>query len=249
MYTYMIILHARITQYFIVFALFPRPSLQASSHRGGDRYRTVDRQCTFNPLIFLLMTVKKDVEDWTSETLDRILRNDDWLCINTNLGESQYPLVTDINQQVWVDGQQYDVTMTYSHYESLYIQLEDEYFTTIFDALDMFQYRCILTFGNRTPGYSCGLIKKESCVYLFDPHSRDICGMPLDNGKATQTFHDKNVLPSFIVRLGKSLHAGHQFELTPLETKTVSASLEADIDKNRDLICYETDDSDPWAYL
>ena len=112
----------------------------------------------------------------------------------------------------------------------------------------MFQYCCILTFGNRTPGYSCGLIRKESCVYLFDPHSSDICGMPLDNGKATLTFHDKNVLPS-IVRLAQFLHAGHQFELTPLETKTVSASLEADIDKNRDLICYETDDSDPWAYL
>ena len=144
MYTYMIILHARITQYFIVFALSPIPckqaatestfnpltfllmtvkkdvedwtsetldrilrkgdwlgintnldytpredntifyclctfpnSLQASSHRGGDRYRTVGRQCTFNPLTFLLMTVKKDVEDWTSETLDRILRNGD----------------------------------------------------------------------------------------------------------------------------------------------------------------------------
>ena len=73
--------------------------------------------------------------------------------------------------------------------------------------------------------------------------------MPLNNGKATLTFCDKNVLPSFIVRLAQSLHAGHQFELTPLETKTVSASLEADIDKNRDLICYETDDSDPWAYL
>ena len=125
----MIILHARITQYFIVFALFPRPSLQASSHRGGDRYRTVNRQCTFNTLTFLLTTVKKDVEDWTSETLDRILRNGDWLCINTNLGESQYLLVTDINQQVWVDFQQYDVTMTYSHCGSLYIQLEDEYFT------------------------------------------------------------------------------------------------------------------------
>ena len=95
------------------------------------------------------------------------------------------------------------------------------------------QYCCILTFGNRTPGYSYGLIKKESCVYLFDPHSRDICGMPLDNGKATLTFHDKNVLPSFIVRLAQSLHAGYQFELTPLETKTVSASLEADTDKNR----------------
>ena len=73
--------------------------------------------------------------------------------------------------------------------------------------------------------------------------------MPLDNGKATLTFHDKNVLPSFIVRLAQSLHAGHQFEPTPLETKTVSASLEADIDKNRDLICHETDDPDPWAYL
>ena len=55
--------------------------------------------------------------------------------------------------------------------------------------------------------------------------------MPLDNGKATLTFQDKNVLPSFIVRLAQSLHAGHQFELTPLETKTVFASLEADIDK------------------
>ena len=89
----MIILHARITQYFIVFALFSRPSLQASRHQGGDRYRTVGRQCTFNSLAFLIKNVKKDVEDWTSETLVRILRNGDWLCINTNLGESQYPLV------------------------------------------------------------------------------------------------------------------------------------------------------------
>ena len=92
----MIILHARKAQYFIVFALFPRPSLQASSHQGDDRYRTAGRQCTFNSLIFVLMTLKKDVEDWTSETLDTILRNGDLLCINTNLGESQYPLVTDI---------------------------------------------------------------------------------------------------------------------------------------------------------
>ena len=150
----MIILHARITQYFIVFALFSRPSLQASSHQGGDRYRTVGRQCTFNPLTFLLMTVKKDVEDWTSETLVRILRNGDWLCINTNLGESQYLLVTDIPKQVWVDSQQYDVSITSLHFGSLYIKLEDEYFTTIVDALDMFQYCCNLTFGNRTPGYS-----------------------------------------------------------------------------------------------
>ena len=150
----MIILHARITQYFIVIALFSRPSLQASSHQGGDRYRTVGRQCTFNPLTFLLMNVKKDVEDWTSETLVRILRNGDWLCINTNLGESQYLLVTDIPKQVWVDSKQYDVSVTSLHFGSLYIQLEDEYFTTIVDALHMFQYCCNLTFGNRTPGYS-----------------------------------------------------------------------------------------------
>ena len=68
--------------------------------------------------------------------------------------------------------------------------------------------------------------------------------MPLDNGKATLTFHDKNLLPSFIVRLAESLHAGHRFELTLLEIKKVSASLEADSDKDRDLVCYETDDSD-----
>ena len=61
---------------FYCLCTFPN-SLQTSSHRGGDRYRTVGRQCTFNPLTFLLMTVKKDVEDWTSETLDRILRNGD----------------------------------------------------------------------------------------------------------------------------------------------------------------------------
>ena len=150
----MIILHARITQYFIVFALFSRPFLQASSHQGGDRYRTVGRQCTFNSLAFLIMNVKEDVEDWTSETLVRILRNGDWVCINTNLGESQYPLVTDIPKQVWVDGQQYDVSIISLHFGSLYIQLEDEYFTTIVDALDMFQYCCNLTFGNRAPGYS-----------------------------------------------------------------------------------------------
>ena len=150
----MIILRARITQYFIVFALFSRPSLQASSHQGGDRYRTVGGQCTFNSLAFLIMNVKEDVEDEASETLVRILRNGDWLCINTNLGESQYPLVTDIPKQVWVDSQQYDVSITSLHFGSLYIQLEDEYFTTIVDALDMFQYCCNLTFGNRTPGYS-----------------------------------------------------------------------------------------------
>ena len=148
------ILNARITQYFIVFALFSRPFLQASSHQGGDRCRTVGRQCTFNSLAFLIMNVKEDVENWASETLVTILRNGDWLCINTNLGESQYPLVTDIPKQVWVDGQQYDVSITSLHFGSLYIQLEDEYFTTIFDALDMFQYCCNLTFGNRTLGYS-----------------------------------------------------------------------------------------------
>ena len=47
--------------------------------------------------------------------------------------------------------------------------------------------------------------------------------MPLDNWTATVTFQDKNLLPSFIVRLAESLHAGYQFELTPLEIKTVSA--------------------------
>ena len=150
----MIIFHAKITQYFIVFALFSRPSLQASSHQGGDRYRTVGRQCTFISLTFLLMNVKEDVEDWTFETLVRILRNGDWVCINTNLGESQYPLVTDIPKQVWVDGQQYDVSITSLLFGLLYFQLEDEYFTTIVDALDMFQYCCNLTFGNRTAGYS-----------------------------------------------------------------------------------------------
>ena len=64
--------------------------------------------------------------------------------------------------------------------------------------------------------------------------------MPFDNGKAKLTFPDKNLLPYFIVRLAESLHAGHQFELTPLEIKTVSASLEANTDKDRDLVCYET---------
>ena len=195
----------------------------STCHRGGDRYRTVGRQCTFNPLTFLLMTVKEAVEDWTSETLDRLLRNGDWVCINTNLGKSQCPLVTDINQQVWVDDQQYDAAITSSHCGSLYIQLEDEYFTTVVDALDIFQCCCILTFGNSTPGYSCGLIKKESCVFLFDPHSRDRCGILLDNGKATLTFLDKNLLPSFIVRLAESLHTRHQFELTPLVIKTVGS--------------------------
>ena len=141
----MMILHARITQYFIVFALFSRPSMQASSHQGGDRYRTVGRQCTFNSLAFLIMNVKEVVKDWTSETLVKILRNGDWVCINTNLGESQYPLLTDIPKQVWVDGQQYDLSITSLHFGSLYIQPEDEYFTTTVDALDMFQYCCNLT--------------------------------------------------------------------------------------------------------
>ena len=184
------------------------------------------------------------VDQWNTNTLDRILKNGDWLYGNWRITET-YPLARDLGKQYWIDGLHYNVNIGDSYYGTVYN--EEGLFMPFEEALKSVDKYSILTLGSSTPAYSCCVIKQGGAVFIFDSHSRNMDGMGCADGKATLTSHLTDMVPIFVKNLTNSLAIADQYELTPFSVTSIPepTSLIPPTDPVESLLlCQESDDFD-----
>ena len=167
----------------------------------------------YNAVASAVMNETTPVNIWNSSVLDKILKDGDWLCHNAQ--SDGFPLIQDLPKEIWIRGDQYNLSFSESESGSL-IQL-DEHFPTLQGSIHHISKYGILTIGTGTPAYSCAIIKDSLSYFIFDPHARDSRDMACPDGKAVLTYHTKiDDLIQFLNLLSESLGAGVAFELTPL---------------------------------
>ncbi|GFN83071.1 ATP-dependent DNA helicase [Plakobranchus ocellatus] len=221
-----------------------RPSVEASTHQGSSSFKFPGRQCMFNAIASCFMNEVTPVDKWSTKTLDKILRNGDWLYGNACITDS-YPFASDLGKFYWIDGHHWKVHVGDAYYGS--ITDKEGPFVTFERALENVGKYSVLTMGSSTPAYSYCVIKNDNSIFVFDSHSRDTTGMASCDGKATLTAHSPDTVAGFMRDLLNSLKATDQFELTAITITSLSAPKLPNTDTEPIdicLLCQESDDSD-----
>ncbi|GFO34690.1 hypothetical protein PoB_006119500 [Plakobranchus ocellatus] len=218
-----------------------RKVVQASIHQASSEFKDPGRQCIFKSIASFIFNEGEHVQTWLPKDLDHLLKHGDWLSVNYGR-RNECPLISEIPNDVWLNGRQYHIKIGSSEYGSF----ESADFP--FDMhrpehlLKKYKY-FIITIEKSNPAYSCAIIVGENEVYyVFDPHSRnDPCG------RATLTMHHKDQLENFFKNLAKSLSAS-VFEITsvalaPILNASILEETSVPSDVTDILTCYKSDSS------
>ena len=143
-----------------------------------------------NSCVALIYATVLYMEMWTSHHLDLILRKGDDL-YNTINSSHDYLLVNEIPQVINEFGGQQKVEKYQEMFGLLYCDnssgdLLGERLHRLLKSMEKYNIRTngILCLGSpgSASGPSCAIMVSRNNYYLFDPHSRDVCGRPVKGG-------------------------------------------------------------------
>ena len=193
--------------------------------------RSVGKQCVANSYIAVIYMTVLPIERWTVSDLDLILRKGDKLYNNIN-SLHNYLLVKEIPTVVHEFKGQYMIERCQEMFGLLHDGNGNQYsgqsFREAIKSLD----KCdtwtsgILCLGNpgTASGSACALMVSKHNFYLFDPHSRDICGRPTEKGTSVLLhFRTYQQCCANILDLVCVLNCS-QFEITILKVTSLSFS-------------------------
>ncbi|XP_060554953.1 uncharacterized protein LOC132715878 [Ruditapes philippinarum] len=168
--------------------------IQASYHQGDTVFKSQGRQCMVNSLCCILESKVSKPSTWTSSSLDKILKDGDnnYQSLIEKNPRLEYLLPSDLPETI------FDTPVSFASPFSGTLNRNDTElpFYDINTALCLIRESnptgIIISIGSHSPSYSSAIIWDEQQYYVFDPHSRNECGMVCADGKATLTVH-KNV--------------------------------------------------------
>ena len=201
-------------------------SIRASFHQGDICFSalTRGRQCAFMALSALLYAQSYPVQSWTKENVDQVLLNGDSIYLLA-LTKGMIPdvdtlLVTHLPAQITYNGSLWHIDYNdyyQGHFATLtHTELADFSLTTLSDALNkalLISQFAILVLQ----GYMLAVLKSVDSYYLFDSHSRNPSGLPVENGGTAVMLQFSNKINFFnhVTHLSRTLHV-ENFEIVPI---------------------------------
>ena len=164
--------------------------VKGSFHQGDTSVfdqNSVGRQCVANCVIAGLYNSIVLVSNWTSHNLDNILRCGDKLYKSISKTNSLLQ-VHDIGPQVTAFENTYDFHIGREFFGRI---RKDQADNNIGSTLEKATFsviqenktdQLILCIGNEKGGSASLLFISKKHCYIFDPHSRNSCGLPIDGG-------------------------------------------------------------------
>ena len=200
-------------------------SVKGNWHQGDTKEfspHSVGKQCVANSCVALIYATVLSMEKWISQHLDLILRKGEDLYNKIN-SSHDYLLVNEIPQVINEFGGQYKVEKYQEMFGLLYSDYSsgdclDERLHTMLTSMEKYNVcssgiLCLSSPGSAS-GSSCALKVLRNNYYLFDPHSRDVCGRPVKRGASVlRHFRTAGQCYTHIYNLGQTLKC-NQFEIT-----------------------------------
>ena len=188
--------------------------------------RSVGKQCVANSIIAIIYSTVLPLKNWEAKNLDSILRSGDRLYSRIN-SKHDYLLVNDIPDVITEFGEQYSIDKNGEMFGLLTKGQFDGIGQELHIALKSIVQHNKITYGimciGQPPtsvsaglqgGSACALLLMKDNYYIFDPHSRDKYGNPVDSGAAVLlNFKTIKHLSSYIRDLGISLKCEY-YEIT-----------------------------------
>ena len=144
----------------------------------------------------ILHCMEKTPDLWETLDLDKILKDGDNLY--EHIGLNKFLLISDLPQQCF----NFDIKPLSSYCGTVDRKVTQCPFYSLSDAVKDIDKFCFMTFEC----YTIAIIKHTQYFYVFDPHSRNDCGMAVPDGKAVLVRHDSfKELCTFLMHLCATL--------------------------------------------
>ena len=151
--------------------------IQGSFSQGDLKFReTAGKQCVCNSVMSLIWSKIKHVPWWNSLDLDHILDEGDRLYKNLKL--DRYLSVEDIPQNCILHDQNVSIKFV-DNYSGLVDESHEAHFCNVFRTAARDIRTGLLLFVNH---YCISLTFGKKAIYVFDSHSRNHLGQPVENG-------------------------------------------------------------------
>ena len=200
---------------------------KASYHQGNTdlfHQNSVGRQCVPNCLMACIMSKIKDPCNWTVVDMNCILYDGDKLYRTINAGQDLL-LPSDLPMCVHKEGKIFYIARGKEAVGSLSINPKrtETILYTLCNYVHSIQTSAIICLGDQRGSSAIAVLSLNTCMYIFDSHSRDQFGMPHPNGTAVlMKFYSVEDTVSYICQLAYTLSA-ELFHLTFFEAVYSSA--------------------------
>ena len=185
---------------------------KASTHQGDPAAfnpSSVGCQCLPNCLIACTMTAVQKPSTWTTDNMDYILHEGDNLYQHIDAGHD-FLLPTDLPTCVHVSNKIFNVVRGKEAFGTFTENLQKT--RNILSVLCTFiqntETSALICLGDQSGSSAITVLSQDSSMYIFNPHSRNISGMPSAHGTAVlMRFNNIHSTVSFICELADSLAA------------------------------------------
>ena len=205
---------------------------KASTHQGDAAAfnpSSVGCQCLPNCLIVCTMTGVHKTSTWTTDTMDYILHEGDNLYQHIDAGHD-FLLPTDLPTCVHVCIKIFNVVRGKEAFGTFTQNLQKtrNILSVLCTFIQTTETSALICLGDQSGSSTITVLSQDSSMYIFDPHSRNISGMPSAHGTAVlMRFNNIQSTVSFICELADSL-AARLFHWTFWHSVT-AASCDCDI--------------------
>ena len=205
---------------------------KASTHQGDAaafNHSSVGRQCLPNCLIACTVTAVQKPSTWTTDTMDYILHEGDNLYQHIDAGHD-FLLPTDLPTCVHVCNKIFNVVRGKEAFGTFTQNLHKtrNMLSVLCTFIQTTATSALICLGDQSGSSAITVLSQDTSMYIFDPHSRNISGMPSAHGTAVlMRFNNIPSTVSFICELADSL-AARLFHWTFWHSVT-AASCDCDI--------------------
>ena len=205
---------------------------KASTHQGDAaafNHSSVGHQCLPNCLIACTVTAVQKPSTWTTDTMDYILHEGDNLYQHIDAGHD-FLLPTDLPTCVHVCNKIFNVVRGKEAFGTFTQNLHKtrNMLSVLCTFIQTTETSALICLGDQSGSSAITVLSQDTTMYIFDPHSRNISGMPSAHGTAVlMRFNNIPSTVSFICELADSL-AARLFHWTFWHSVT-AASCDCDI--------------------
>ena len=205
---------------------------KASTHQGDAaafNHSSVGRQYLPNCLIACTVTAVQKPSTWTTDTMDYILHEGDNLYQHIDAGHD-FLLPTDLPTCVHVCNKIFNVVRGKEAFGTFTQNLHKtrNMLSVLCTFIQTTETSALICLGDQSGSSAITVLSQDTSMYIFDPHSRNISGMPSAHGTAVlMRFNNIPSTVSFICELADSL-AARLFHWTFWHSVT-AASCDCDI--------------------
>ena len=185
---------------------------------------SVGKQCVVICAMAIIYTSAMPVDQWQSEHLDCILVTGNKLYLTIH-SSHDYLMISDIPDVVTEYGGHYKI----NKYKEMFGTLGENEInigTNLIDAIQLMVKKHIWTYGilclgHLTPGSASALLIHGNDCYIFDPHSRDSTGKPIEGGTSVLLhFHNVQKCCLYTKQLGNIMNC-NQHEVTFIKISNI----------------------------